>query len=158
MSDLLRLLNRADESKRVSEIKLAIADNAITKTKDKRLKNQFLLARASALSELGKEVEAQAIFKQLMASDSKNLNVLLGMARVSKGESALKLWRSIGSRTKQQTPAWFEAKYNVAKLLHESGKSAEAAKMLKYIKAVPPGWENSDLKNKFERLLLESSG
>jgi hypothetical protein len=157
VAQLLRLLDRMDESKQGSEIKLAIADNAITKTKDQRLKNQFLLARASALAELGKENEAQAIFQQLMASDSKNLTVLLGMARVSKGESALKLWRSIGSRTKQQTPAWFEAKYNVAKLLHESGKSAEATKMLKYIKAVPPGWEDSELKDKFERLLSESS-
>jgi hypothetical protein len=158
IAQLLRSLNRIDDSKRVSETKLAIADNAIAKTKDSKRKNQFLLARAVALTELGKEIEAQAIFKQLMDSDSNNLNVLLGMARVSKGESALKLWRSIGSRTKKQTSAWFEAKYNVAKLLHESGKSSEAAKMLKYIKAVPPGWENSPLKGKFERLLRESSG
>ena len=155
--ELFLMLNRMDDSKQVSEIKLAIADNAILKTKDQKSKNQFLLARASALSELGKQSEAQEIFKQLMASDSKNPNVLLGMARVSEGERALKIWRSIASRTKQQSSAWFEAKYNVARLLHESGKSSEAAKMLKYIKAVPPGWANSELKDKFERLLRDSS-
>ena len=156
-SQLLALLNRMDDSKQVSEIKLAVADNAIAKTNDPKSKTQFLLSRATALSELGKETESQAIFKQLMASDPKNLSVLLGMARVSKGGEGLKLWRSIASRTKQQTRAWFEAKYNVARLLHESGKSDEAAKMLKYIKAVPPGWENSDFKDGFERLLRESS-
>ena len=137
---------------------MSIADHAIAKTSDGKQKNQFLLSRASSLVELGKEKEAQEIFKQLTAADPRNLTVLLGMARVSKGESALKLWRSIASRTKQQTSAWFEAKYNVARLLHESGKSSEASKMLKYIKAVPPGWEDSELKPKFERLLRESTG
>jgi len=156
VAQVLVLLDRVKASKQVSEIKLAIADNAIAKTKEAKSKNQFLLSKASAMSELGMATEAQTIFKQLMGSDSKNLNVLLGMARVSKGENALKLWRSIASRTKQQTSAWFEAKYNVARLLHESGKSSEAAKMLRYIKTVPPGWEGSDLKDKFERLLRES--
>lgn len=157
IAQLLSLLNRMDDSKQVSEIKLAIAENAVSKTKDPKSKSQFLLAQASALAKLGKQSEAETIFKQLMADNSKNLDVLLGMARVSKGENALKMWRSIASRTKQQTDAWFEAKYNVAQLLHESGKSSEASKMLKYIKAVPPGWKNSDLKDGFERLLRESS-
>lgn len=157
VTQLLALLNRMEDSKQVSEIKLAIAKDALSKTKDPKSKSQFLLAQASSLAKLGKRSEAEAIFKKLMADNSKNLNVLLGMARVSKGDEALKMWRSIASRTKQQTDAWFEAKYNVARLLHESGKSSEASRMLKYIKAVPPGWENSDLKDGFERLLRESS-
>ena len=155
---LLAMLDRVESTKELVNLKLLIADNAIAKSSDAKQKNQFLLSKASALVELGKEQEAQEIFKQLTAADPKNLTVLLGMARVSKGENALKLWRSIASRTKQQTAAWFEAKYNVAKLLHESGKSSEASKMLKYIKAVPPGWEDSELKPRFERLLRESSG
>jgi len=69
----------------------------------------------------------------------------------------LKQWRSIASRTTAHTKVWYESKLNVARLLHESGKSPEAAKMLKYIKAVPPGWEKSELKTEFETLLLKSS-
>ena len=157
-TQLLAMLDRVESTKELVNLKLSIADDAIAKSTEAKQKNQFLLSKASALVELGKEAEAQKIFKQLTAADPKNLTVLLGMARVSKGESALKMWRSIASRTKQQTSAWFEAKYNVARLLHESGKSPEASKMLKYIKAVPPGWEDSELKPRFEKLLRESSG
>ena len=152
----LLLIDRMDASKQIGEIKLAIAEDAISDSKDPRASEQFLLSKASAMVMIGKRDQAIAMFKQLLGNDSKNLSVLLGLARISTGDDALKLWRSIASRTKPQSSAWFEAKYNVAKLLHETGKNTEAAKMLKYIKAVPPGWEDSELKDEFERLLLES--
>lgn len=115
----------------------------------------MLLAKAKGLIDLGQKPQAAAILRKLAKSDSRNLQVQLSLAEVSEGADALKQWRSIAARTPAQSSAWFEAKYNVARLLYEDDKRAEAAKMLKYIKAVPPGWEASDLKPKFEKLLKD---
>ena len=54
---------------------------------------------------------------------------------------------------KAYTPNWFEAKLNVAQLLANSGKKAEALRLLKLLKEVGPGWEGSELKREFEKLL-----
>ena len=61
-------------------------------------------------------------------------------------------WRRLASKLRPETDNWFLAKYNVAKLLHSSGQRSDALKLLKYIKANPPGWENSNLKSKFDSL------
>ncbi len=156
---VLLLIDRIEgDASRLAKIKLSIAENAIEKAVDSRSKNQFLQSKASALVALGKRNEAVSLFEELIAADPKNLSAQLSLARVLPAGEALKRWRSIASRTASHSSAWFEAKYNVARLLHESGKSAEAAKLLKYIKAVPPGWKDSTLKKKFESLLRESAG
>jgi hypothetical protein len=54
---------------------------------------------------------------------------------------------------KPQTSAWFEAKSETARLLIQAGQRDEARKFLQYLKAVPPGWEQSDRREQFERLL-----
>ena len=152
---VLRLLDRRGGSKRVGELKIAIAENSLAKNEDAKLENLLLLAKAKGLIDLGQKPQAAAILRKLAKSDSRNLQVQLSLAEVSEGADALKQWRSIAARTPAQSSAWFEAKYNVARLLYEDDKRAEAAKMLKYIKAVPPGWEASDLKPKFEKLLKD---
>ncbi|QEG24598.1 tetratricopeptide repeat protein [Mariniblastus fucicola] len=154
---LLLRLERLEDSRLLGEVKLAIAENAIPAVEDPKVRYQFRIAKASALTMLGRKPEALKIYQELGEANPKNLKAMVGWARASSGEQALRIWRSIASRTASHSPSWFEAKYNVARLLHESGKSDEAAKMLKYIKAVPPGWEKSDIGDDFERLLRDAS-
>lgn len=68
-------------------------------------------------------------------------------------ERALNQWRVIAGRTRPHTDHWYEAKYQVALLLKASGDTQGALKLLKFLQAVPPGWENSTRKTDFEALL-----
>ena len=68
-------------------------------------------------------------------------------------EKPINQWRLLASRRlRPASDNWFLAKYNVAELLHRSGKRDEALKLLKYIRANPPGWDKSKLKPDFDSL------
>jgi len=67
-------------------------------------------------------------------------------------EKPINQWRRLASRLRPESDNWFLAKYNVANLLHSSGKREDALKLLKYIKANPPGWDESKLKSEFDSL------
>ena len=67
-------------------------------------------------------------------------------------EKPINQWRRLASRLRPESENWFLAKYNVAELLHRSGKRNDALQLLKYIKANPPGWDNSKLKPDFDSL------
>jgi len=155
---VLSSIDRLDDSRQLGQTKLSIAEDALSDTKDAKSELAFNQSKASALVMLGRRKEALAIFKQLITAQPRNLSAQLSLARISPPDDAIKLWRLIASRTASHSSPWYEAKYNVAKLLQASGKNAEAAKMLKYIKAVAPGWEKSVLKGDFEALLRKSGG
>ena len=67
-------------------------------------------------------------------------------------EKPINQWRRLASKLRPRSDNWFLAKYNVAKLLRSSGKREDALKLLKYIKANPPGWDESKLKSDFDSL------
>ena len=56
---------------------------------------------------------------------------------------------------KPRSDAWFEAKLQVAKALSASGEQGKAIDMLNYMKAIPPGWQQSRWKTEFEQLLRQ---
>ena len=66
---------------------------------------------------------------------------------------ALRQWRRIAAMARPRTELWFEAKLQVAQLLVSGGQPGEARKLLEFIRAVPPGWNNSPLAGQFEQLL-----
>jgi hypothetical protein len=68
-------------------------------------------------------------------------------------EKSLAAWRRLAALLKPQTDGWYESKYHVALMLERLGRREEAKKMLLYLKTIPPGWEQSDWKDRFERLL-----
>ena len=68
---------------------------------------------------------------------------------------ALGQWRRLAASTPPHSPAWYQAKLNVARLLVADGQSGDARTMLRYLKAVPPGWSQSPLAPEFEALLAE---
>jgi hypothetical protein len=53
---------------------------------------------------------------------------------------------------KDRSDEWYEAKYQVARLLLESGKPTEAKQLLDYLSVVPPGWSQSKWKREFDEL------
>ena len=73
-------------------------------------------------------------------------------------EAALRQWRKIARASRQNSSTWYRAKYQVASLLSEQGNKAEALKLLKFIQAVPPGWENAPDPAAFDELFRSLGG
>ncbi len=71
---------------------------------------------------------------------------------------ALKQWRKIAAAARPHSDDWYTAKLQVARLLVAGNQQADAKKMLKFMRAVPPGWTQSPLADQFDQLLLEVGG
>jgi hypothetical protein len=119
----------------------------------------WLYRKADAMIDARQTEQALGILEGLEKQLPNDAGVKLRIARlVTKLETdvsePLKKWRQLAAQLKPNSESWFEAKYNVAQLLEKSGEKAEAKKMLEYMKAIPPGWENSQLRDEFNQLLL----
>ena len=119
----------------------------------------LLLKNSEALSQLDRHAEAVGILEKLEKQFPRNAGIQIQLARAltldkkSDPSKSLTKWRRMQGQLKAYTPNWFEAKLNVAQLLVKSGKKAEALRLLKLLKEVGPGWEDSELKGEFEKLL-----
>tara|TARA_B110000495_G_scaffold97981_1_gene84805 strand:+ start:3649 stop:6222 length:2574 start_codon:yes stop_codon:yes gene_type:complete len=129
-----------------------------------KLKDHWRLKQAAVLIALKQNQEASQTLTALEKKYPRNAEIQMQLARsltgefgTSQPEIPLKKWRRIATRLKKNTPNWYEAKYQVAQLLFNSGDRESAAKLLKYIKAIPPGWNQSELKSQFESLLRKST-
>ena len=71
---------------------------------------------------------------------------------------ALRQWRKIAKASRKNTGTWYKAKYHVARLLSDQGNDEQALKLLRFIRAVPPGWENAENANLFDELFKSLSG
>jgi TolA-binding protein len=129
-----------------------------------KLKDNWRLKQAAVLIALKQNQKASQTLTALEKKYPRNAEIQMQLARsltgefgTSQPEIPLKKWRRIATRLKKNTPNWYEAKYQVAQLLFNSGDRESAAKLLKYIKAIPPGWNQSELKSQFESLLRKST-
>lgn len=129
-----------------------------------KLKDSWKLKQAAVLIALKQNQQASQALTELEKKYPKNAEIQMQLARSLTGaleesnpEIPLEKWRRIANRLKKNTPNWYEAKYQVARLLSKSGDREGAAKLLKYLKAIPPGWNQSKLKTQFESLLLKST-
>lgn len=120
----------------------------------------LMLKNAKVLDQLGSHNQAVKILKELETQFPRNAGIQMELARsltkqLDGGDSqeALTKWRRIQSKLKSYSPNWFEAKFNIANLLAKSGQKTEAIKLLRLLKQVGPGWNDSKLKNEFEHLL-----
>lgn len=104
--------------------------------------------------ELDRAIETlEALAKEL----PRRLDVQLRLARAlaqrpQKQAEALAQWRKVSAGVRDRSDEWYEAKYQVARLLLESGQKAEAKKLLDYLSVVPPGWSESPWKQQFDTL------
>jgi len=167
----------SDAASKANIAKLQLKAIALLSGKTSQLgaAEQLRLARvrAGALAAAGSREQAIRAYRQLAKENPDNGTIqkeygdllLIGKDKSSL-EGALDQWRVIGKRSKPRSGRWYQSKYNIAlaqyKLANlfraQSPKQAseyqsKAARMLRFLKDTPPGWEQSRLKGEFERLL-----
>ncbi len=155
-------MQQVPANEKLAQLQLELAKTALEKEGFDSAADQAFLrqTQAIALAATGRTGDAAELFQLLISQTPNSLALRRAMAR-SLGEpsgdpeKALGQWRWIASRTRNGTESWFEAKYQSARMLVALGRKQEAQKLLRFIKAVPPGWEKSKYRNLLEKLLLE---
>lgn len=143
----------------VIEAAIALLDARASKTSpSESLAWQY--RRAEALADLQRDQEALGILQTLEKQFPTDAGIQLQLARslsrihaTENYEAPLTKWRQLANQLKPHTEHWYEAKYEVALLLKKSGQPDDARKVLEYLQAIPPGWENSNRRDAFESLL-----
>lgn len=169
-SALLQLCDRAlqkserfaapEQQTNIADLKRILANKALSTTDEPASRTYWQLQQARALQQLGQEDEALQLLEQLAREKPKSQEIQLrlgrSLAQTAPGsEATLKQWRRIAAQVKPRSDAWFEAKLQVAKALSASGEQGKAIDMLNYMKAIPPGWQQSRWKTEFEQLLRQ---
>ncbi len=143
--------------------RLQVIETALTKFANElspRETTAWLYRKSDALAALKRDQEALDVLLKLERELTNDASIQLRIARLvtqidgaKEPAKPLAKWRLLATQLKPHSAAWYEAKYQVANLLAQSGRPADARKMLEYLQAIPPGWENSELRQEFEALL-----
>ncbi len=151
------------ENVEVVKLQLIACDKTLSEISDDSDKSEsqwWRTRKAIVLRRLGENKQALKLLSELATENPKSLTIRLESARalselVEAPERALDAWRRLAAQVKPGSEAWFESKYEIARLLDVTGQSGDALKLLKYIQAIPPGWNQSAIKQKFETLLKD---
>ena len=143
--------------------RLQVIETALTQfrtTLSPRETTAWLYRKSDALAALKRDQEALDVLLKLELELNNDASLQLRIARLltqidgaQEPAKPLAKWRLLATQLKPHSAAWYEAKFQVANLLVQSGQPADARKMLEYLQAIPPGWENSELRQEFEALL-----
>jgi hypothetical protein len=119
--------------------------------------------RAESLAAADKFHEARQLYEQLAKQHPRDGQIQQGYGELLLASddpalrpAALRQWRIIAQGSRPRTERWWQAKYNVALLLYESGEREQAAQLIRYLQEVPPGLDDSPLKQDFLDLLKRS--
>ena len=167
LGDLKRALGwmqRLPPSKNLARFELELADKGLLNEKFSSTEQHAAIlerTKAAALAATGQTKSATELFEELITRWPADISIRRSMAQSLGGrngdpEKALKQWRWIASRSRTRSESWFEAKYESARILVSLGKKQDAQKLLRFIQAVPPGWQKSKYRVRFDKLLLES--
>ena len=152
----------AENTAHANQLRIDVIETWLSNQKDTSSNKSsiWLLKKSRVLSSLERHAEAVLVLEKLQTRFPKNAGIQIELARSltaqyqnSEPEKPLDHWRRLLPKLKSHTKSWYEAKYNVALLLHQNGESAQAVKLLKLLRGVGPGWEKSELKSEFESLL-----
>ncbi len=120
------------------------------------------IAVAESTWALGDHDRAFEQFTLLAAQHPRLLDIQVRLARMLSTDTtgmwadrAMTAWRAVAAGSQPRSEAWFESKLGLARLMIQSGKTQDAKKFLLYLKTVPPGWDQSPLRNDFEVLFSE---
>lgn len=120
---------------------------------------QLQLCKANMLLLTRQASEALKIFQPLAQNYPQNAEIQTGFAQAlsDSGDSAggLTQWRNVAQNTKQYSPEWYRAKYEVARLLVKTGQKPQAVKMVNLLKLLRPDLGGNPWKEKFEKILSE---
>ncbi len=105
---------------------------------------------------------AAAVLEELVKERPRDIMLLMAQASVQtrigleqrpvRLDGPLVSWRRLARRLKPGTSHWFEAKYNVARLLFAAGELEQATQLLEYMSALPGGWESSSFASQLNEL------
>ena len=128
---------------------------------------QWRREQARALREQGDITRALVLLRAQAERFPNDSQVQMELARLlvdasaqdsSLIDAALNQWRRIAQRSPKNSDNWFAAKYHVASLLSRQGKTEDALQLLRYLRAVPPGWSNSSMQAQFDELYRSLGG
>lgn len=123
---------------------------------------QLALARikADALAASGQRDEALSAYEALVRAHPSSAALQQGYAELlAAGHDRASLvkgldqWRIIAARSRPQTELWYKAKYEVARLNYVLGEKEQAAQLIRYLQATPPGLDDAPLRAEFLELL-----
>lgn len=154
-------------TKSVTFLKAAKQFSAEINTLPDLQKRQWTSAMINSLEWTGEILQAVDIAISMAKQYPKVASIQIRLAELltlhsqndSKFQSqALSQWRTIAKSTRQNSENWYLAKYHVAKLLADQGKTEDASKLLNFIRAVPPGWSKAANAAQFDELYKQVSG
>ena len=157
--------NRSGRHRKLEQARLSIIDELLKRLPAQASeRSNWISQKALTLIKLGRDQEAVTELKEMVSRNPNNAGSQLALARTltrlgtqQADREALTQWRRVASRLKSNSENWFEAKYHVAMLLKKSGDREAAQKLLRFIKAIPPGWSKSQWKSQFDQLWKELS-
>ena len=137
------------------------ADTLLNVSKESGHRVAAMRAAAEALTKAEKP-DAEEILNALVQERPRDVAILLAQARVStraglrnrpvRCDQPLALWRGLARQLKPETDQWFEAKYNVARLLNAVGEKEKATQLISYLAALPAGWSKSSFAKQLDEL------
>ena len=102
--------------------------------------------------------EAKAEFEVLAKEFPNFADVQIGYAQCLSASNdfsaALNQWRKVAQNSKEYSPQWLQAKYEVASALIKTGQKDKAVEMIKLLKLLRPDLGAEEWSEKFEKLLL----
>ena len=151
---------RPDATDRLTKFRLATATRAmVIANGDASMQTSWRLKKVDSLMLLQQFQPALDELKTLEAQFPRKAEIKMKLARsmtraygTSDPEKAMAKWRAIAVRLKPGSDNWWEAKWNVIRLLRTSGKTKEASKLIRYLK-ITPGWEGAKLESEFDSLM-----
>ena len=138
---------------------LLLCDRAM---QDPKLKNREFWTIERAIAGTTQERSDSNInaLKELAAKYPKSLRIQLTYARglnelSDSQKTALQQWRIIAAQVESGSDSWLEAKYNVIRLMVETGQQAEAKKLAQFLSITSADWKKSQWLVKLQPLLRE---
>lgn len=157
-----RIPSDADEerAKQLATLALAALDRVDGRALSAADRGRVATLRAAALVAAGQRPAALQAYRELATTQSKDgavqeqYAVLLAASdNRADRELALQQWRKVASRSEPRSERWFRAKLAVATLQSQLGQTTEAAQLIRFLMATPPGLDGTNLKPRFEELL-----
>lgn len=117
---------------------------------------------AAALATTGQRAEAVTLYTRLAQAQPNNGAIQEGFATLllqgddrASWQASLEQWRRVASKSPPQSERWYRAKYSVALAQYRLGQKEQAAQLIEFIKATPPGLTNCPLQREFLELLAK---
>ncbi len=150
------------QQKKIAPVLGLLVDTTITKHPVE--KDIFWMSqKANVLMAEGNVGDAIVLLEQLAKQKPKSAVAQMEFARAltrveddDRYQKAITQWRRVAEKLKPRSENWYEAKYNIALLMHEADNSEGAYKLLEYLKATSPRtWKTTSWSKQLNELLVK---